>query len=169
MNNILEYKGYHAKIEFNAETFTVRGKVEGINDFIDFESDNLADIQKEFRAAVDDYLDFCKEVGKQPDKEYKGTFNIRIAPELHRNISVMATRKGISLNAAVEQAIQEYLLDDGQAKQALKTSVDDLTETIKQTKTVYSCGQELDSENIKGIHCPDATFSYTHNTRMVMN
>ena len=141
MNNILEYKGYHAKIEFNAETFTVRGKVEGINDFIDFESDNLADIQKEFRAAVDDYLDFCKEVGKQPDKEYKGTFNIRIAPELHRNISVMATRKGISLNAAVEQAIQEYLLDDGQAKKALKTSVDDLTETIKQTKTVYSSGQ----------------------------
>ncbi len=69
MNSIIEYKGYHTKIEFEAETETLRGKIEGINDYIDFEANTIPDIIKEFHAAVDDYLDFCVEVGKKPEKD----------------------------------------------------------------------------------------------------
>ena len=72
MKNLMEYKGYHTKIEFDAESMSLRGKIEGINDYIDFESEDISNIEKEFHAAVDDYLKFCKEVGKDPEKEYKG-------------------------------------------------------------------------------------------------
>lgn len=70
MKNFLEYKGYHTKVEFNSETMTLRGKIEGINDYIDFECEDIKNVEQEFHSAVDDYLEFCKEIGKAPEKEY---------------------------------------------------------------------------------------------------
>lgn len=107
--NILEYKGYHTVVEYDVETYMLRGKIEGINDFVNFESDNPRTIEEEFHNAVDDYLEFCKTVGKEPDKEYKGTFNIRIQPELHKKVSMLAFKKGESLNTTVEKAIRAYV------------------------------------------------------------
>lgn len=109
MKNVLEYKGYHAKIEFDSEELVLRGKIEGIKDLVNFESANPSDIVEEFHLAVDDYLEFCKEVGREPDKEYKGTFNIRISPELHKKLVIVAMMNGDTLNATVEKAIAEYV------------------------------------------------------------
>lgn len=120
-NNILEYKGYHTKIEFDTETRTLRGKIEGIGDLVNFSSKSLDDIEKEFHDAVDDYLEFCNEVGKEPDKEYKGTFNIRIAPKLHKKLALEAYKQDESLNALVEKAIEEYLNKGEQEESQGKT------------------------------------------------
>lgn len=60
-------------------------------------------IEEEFRNAVDDYLEFCKEVGKEPEKEYKGTFNVRIKPTLHRKLAMIALESGESLYQTVEK------------------------------------------------------------------
>ena len=59
---------------------------------------------------VEDYLEFCKEVGKEPDKEYKGTFNIRISPELHKELALVALKNGDTLNATVEMAIKSFVM-----------------------------------------------------------
>lgn len=136
MNNVLEYKGYHTKLEVDIESHSVRGKIEGINDFVDFETDDLAKVEEEFHSAVDDYLNFCVEVGKTPEKEYKGVFNVRIAPELHKAISQVAYKKGISLNAAVEEAISSFTSKENQLGETIKSSIDDLTETIKLERSV---------------------------------
>ena len=104
-NNILEYKGYHTKIVFNSADFVLRGKIEGINDLVDFECEDVKDVEKEFHAVVDDYLQFCEEVGKTPEKEYKGTFNVRIDPALHKKLANIAMKNGDTLNASVEKAI----------------------------------------------------------------
>lgn len=109
INNVLEYKGYRTKIEFDTDTQLLHGKIEGIGDLINFESDSASEIIKEFYNAVDDYLEFCREIGKEPDKEYKGVFNVRIPPELHRDLVICALKKGNSLNAVVTEAIREYL------------------------------------------------------------
>ena len=77
---------------------------------VDFECQNIQDVEKEFHAAVDEYLTFCAELGKEPDKEYKGTFNVRISPELHKNLVNFAMRNGDTLNATVEKAIESYVL-----------------------------------------------------------
>lgn len=108
-SNILEYKGYHTKVEFDSEELVLRGKIEGINDLVDFECEDIKDVEKEFRDAVDDYLEFCREVGKEPDKEYKGSFNVRISPELHKKLAITALVNDDTLNGLVEKAIQKYI------------------------------------------------------------
>ena len=87
----------------------LRGVIEGISDYVDFESDSVQAIEQEFHNAVDDYLLFCEQINKSPDKEYKGSFNVRIAPELHKAIAQKAFRNNTSLNAEVEKAISEYV------------------------------------------------------------
>lgn len=135
--NILEYKGYHTTIEFDSETYILRGKIEGINDFVNFESDNPKAIEQEFHAAVDDYLEFCKEVGKEPDKEYKGTFNIRIQPELHKKIALLAFKNGESLNNAVEKAIRAYVDENAVSSMELKQTIRILSAALA-TQRIYN-------------------------------
>lgn len=122
--NMLEYKGYHTLVHYCAEDGVLRGVIEGINDYVDFQTSNIADVEKEFHCAVDDYLIFCSEVGKEPEKEYKGTFNVRIKPELHKKLAFKALEDGDSLNKAVEKAIAVYLLDD---------RANDINKDIKRT------------------------------------
>ena len=107
--NVLEYKGYHTIVEFDAETHSLHGKVEGINDFVNFVCERPAQVEKEFHKAVDDYLLFCEEVGKSPEKEYKGSFNVRVNPALHRRLAAFSSKNGESLNRTVEKAIESYI------------------------------------------------------------
>ena len=58
---------------------------------------------------VDNYLIFCEEVGKTPEKEYKGVFNVRVTPELHRALSTIAFQKSETLNSIVEEALENYV------------------------------------------------------------
>lgn len=105
-SDLLRYKGYSARPEYSAEDRIFYGKILGISDLVDFQSENAKDLESEFHKAVDDYLEFCEEIGKQPQKEYSGLFNVRISPELHREVSVFAQAEGVTLNKAVEQAIR---------------------------------------------------------------
>lgn len=105
--NILEYKGYHTKLECSIEDGVIYGKIEGIRDLVTFECETVSEAEAAFHEAVDDYLAFCREVGKEPEKEYKGQFNVRIEPELHKAAAVLAYKRNLSLNALVEEAIQE--------------------------------------------------------------
>jgi predicted HicB family RNase H-like nuclease len=108
-NDLLRYKGYSARPEYSAEDRIFYGKVLGINDLVDFQSENAKDLEDEFHKAVDDYLAFCQEVGKEPEREYSGLFNVRISPELHKEISMFAQAEGVTLNKAVEQAIRSMV------------------------------------------------------------
>ena len=73
MSNILAYRGYLSKIEYGVVDMVLHGKIEGIVDLVTFESDSADEIEKKFHKAVDDYLLFCEEVGKEPNKTYKGS------------------------------------------------------------------------------------------------
>lgn len=107
--NVLKYRGYSAIVEFSAEDQVLHGKIDGISDMVDFSSESAAEIEKEFQTAVDEYLAFCAEIGKAPDREYSGTFNVRIKPETHKQIAIRAAHEGRSLNSEVETAIENYL------------------------------------------------------------
>lgn len=103
---LLHYKGYTARPEYSAEDRVFYGTILGISDLVDFQSDSAKTLEDEFHKAVDDYLEFCAEIGKEPQKEYSGLFNVRISPELHREVSVFAQAEGVTLNKAVEKAIR---------------------------------------------------------------
>lgn len=142
MKNILEYNGYFAKIEFNAVDMVLYGKIEGIDDLITFESEDATKIEEEFHRALDDYIIFCEEVGKKPQKAYKGTFNIRISPQLHREIAIKALRNGETLNQTVENAIKEYLKPSSKAFSELCSAI-----ISARTENVYKQSLEMWNRN----------------------
>lgn len=108
-DNLIHYKGYSAKPEYSHDDKVFYGTILGIDDLVDFYTDDAKQIEEEFHKAVDDYLAFCEEIGKEPQKEYSGMFNVRISPELHKKISIAAKAKGVTLNKAVELAISSYV------------------------------------------------------------
>ena len=110
MNNTMSYKGYYGSVEFTYDDNVFFGKIIGINDRITYEGDTVKTLQKNFEEAVDDYLDVCTNLGKTPDKTYKGTFNVRINPNLHRQLALYSSSIGKTLNSVVEEAIQNYLV-----------------------------------------------------------
>ena len=109
MSSLLTYKGYCAKPEYSHEDGILFGKIEGIADLVTFESESAAEIEKEFREAVDDYLETCRALGKEPEKTYKGSFNVRISPEMHKELADYAFRNDMTLNEAVGYAIEDML------------------------------------------------------------
>ena len=106
-NNMLKYKDFLGSVEYSADDECFYGKIIGTSDLVTFEGDSVESLKAAFHEAVEDYLVLCKEVGKEPQKTYKGSFNVRINPELHKDAAIMASRNGISLNAFVEKAVYE--------------------------------------------------------------
>lgn len=105
MKNCMEYKGYYGSIEYSDEDHCFYGKVLGINSLILFEGTNVQELESSFHEMLDEYLADCREAHVEPEKAYKGSFNIRVTPTLHKKAAVCAASEGISLNSFVEQAI----------------------------------------------------------------
>ena len=109
MNNTMEYKGYVGSVEFSEEDALFYGKVLGIRALISYEGTNAAELVADFHSAVDDYLELCVQSGTEPEKAYKGSFNVRISPELHKQAVIAAMSHNMSLNSFVETSIQQAL------------------------------------------------------------
>lgn len=105
MSNILQYKGYQGSVEYSAEDHVFWGKIEGIRDLIAFEATDVEGLEQAFKDTVEHYLDICKQQKRSPQKTYKGRFNVRIDPELHKKASYVAMQEHISLNEFVKMAI----------------------------------------------------------------
>ena len=109
MSNMLAYKGYHAAIEYDADDGILVGSVIGTRDILAFHGSSTSEIESAFHSCIDTYLEICERRGIEPDKEYKGSFNIRISPALHREAAIKAEEAGISLNQFIQQAIEDSL------------------------------------------------------------
>jgi predicted HicB family RNase H-like nuclease len=107
--NSLKYKEYNGSVCFAAEDEIFYGKIEHINDLITFESDNAHGLKRAFEDAVDDYIAFCEAKGITPDKPFKGSFNVRVNPVLHKLAYQKALDKGISLNKFIEATLEKEL------------------------------------------------------------
>jgi len=107
MSDTMTYKGYIGTVRFSEEDEVFHGKIEAINDLIMFEGTSVKELKKAFHEAVDDYLETCKEMGREPQKPFKGSFNVRIPSDLHRKAVERATRMGVSLNQLVQKALEE--------------------------------------------------------------
>ena len=112
MNSMLEYKGYHADIKFDADDEIFIGEVFGIADSLNFHGQSVSEIKEMFHQSIDNYLQLCKEIGKEPEKEFKGTFNVRISSENHKRAALAARKKNITLNQFVSNAIERELNKD---------------------------------------------------------
>lgn len=110
MNNVLEYKGYYGTVEFSSTDKVLFGKVIGVNSLISFEGDSVQSLKEDFEGAIDDYLEMCAEKGIEPEKAYRGSFNVRVSPELHKTLVLYSASHGQTLNSTVEEAIKHHVM-----------------------------------------------------------
>ena len=109
MNNVIEYKGYMGSVEFSESDGIFFGKVQGIRSLISYEGSNAAELISDFHNSVDDYLSSCEADGIKPEIAYKGSFNVRIGEDLHKQAATYAITHKQSLNSFIEEAVREKL------------------------------------------------------------
>lgn len=126
MNDILQYKNYYATVHFSAADEVFYGKIIAINDLVNFEGSSVKELKIAFEEAVDDYLETCKEIGKTPDKTYKGTFNVRVPSSLHKEASLFAAFHNMTLNEFVKKALSFTLAHKDQVNRTLEEDSNEL-------------------------------------------
>lgn len=96
---MLKYKDYIGdNIEYDSEGKIFTGEVLGLRTVLTFQGRTAAEVEKSFKETIDLYLAMCKEDGTSPERPYSGKFNVRISPELHREIALQATSERKSIN-----------------------------------------------------------------------
>jgi len=104
---MMQYKGYEAVVNFDNEAEIFHGEIINIRDVITFQGSSVEELKQAFRDSVEDYLEFCKERGEEPDKPFSGKFVVRIKPQLHKIIARQARKEGKSLNSWIEKRLCE--------------------------------------------------------------
>lgn len=106
MNNTIQYKGYIGSVEFSETDGIFYGKVMGIRSLISYEGETAKELLDDFHDAVDDYLKDCTAEGKTPEVAFKGSFNIRLSPELHKKLFIYTTAHQMSMNKYIEDTLE---------------------------------------------------------------
>lgn len=107
--DILKFKGYEGTAELDMERGLCCGRLLLIDDLVTYEASSPADLQREFEAAVDDYIQTCRELGRQPQVPLKGVFNVRVPPVLHKALVLRAAEERVSLNEVVTRACDAFV------------------------------------------------------------
>lgn len=106
---MMNYKGFIGVVEYDDEAHIFSGEVINTRTVITFQSTSVEEIENEFHASVDDYLEWCKEDGIEPEKPYSGKFNVRLSPLFHSEVAIAAKKLNMSLNSFVEKSLKDEL------------------------------------------------------------
>jgi len=106
----LEYKGYSGSIEYSEEDGLLYGQVLGIRGLISYEGETGKELEKDFKEAINVYLEDCKATGRKPEKPFKGSFNVRIPAKLHQKAALLAMETKTSLNNFVAESIRSRVM-----------------------------------------------------------
>ena len=68
MTGTIEYQGYQGTAVFDDEFGIFHGEVSGIRDVITFQGRTEAELRVAFRDSIDEYLNFCAERGRLPER-----------------------------------------------------------------------------------------------------
>jgi len=105
MTNIMTYKGYSARVEYDDDDGILTGRIAGIRDGVGFHAESVESLRAAFREAVDDYVATCARIGKTPQKPFSGRVMFRVDPEIHRKAALAAELSGKSLNRWAEDVL----------------------------------------------------------------
>ena len=108
-SDMMKYKNYKASIAYDEEDKIFVGEVFGVTDSLNFHGSSIEELEKSFHDCIDNYLDLCVQIGKEPQKEFSGSFNVRTSPGIHERAAEYAAMNNISLNQVVSQAMEMFL------------------------------------------------------------
>jgi predicted HicB family RNase H-like nuclease len=103
------YLGYNAKVTFDPEAEILHGEVIGLRDVVTFQAASVEGLKEAFRESVDDYLEWCAQLGHEPERAYAGKFLLRMDPSLHRDLALAAERAGVSINAFIVASVEREM------------------------------------------------------------
>ena len=106
---MIEYRGYVGVFEFDADIDSFHGRVINTNDVITFYGSSVSELHREMERSVDEYLEFCREQGREPEKPFSGRFMVRTGPDLHRRLALEAGRRRVSMNAYVRGVLEKQV------------------------------------------------------------
>lgn len=109
MKKFFSYNGYEGTAEIDLESQICRGKILFIDDLVTYQADSPKNLEIAFQEAVDDYLDTCATLGREPLKPLKGLFNVRVPPEIHKALVLKAIVEEVTLNEVVVRALTAYV------------------------------------------------------------
>jgi predicted HicB family RNase H-like nuclease len=112
----MNYKGYHGQVNYDEDAKLFHGEVVGLRDVVTFQGTSVDELEQAFKDSVDEYLDFCKELGRAPEKPFSGKLILRLPPEIHERVAYEAKSKGVSLNSWLNQGIQQLLSSPPKSK-----------------------------------------------------
>ena len=107
--NVMTLDGYSAKIEYDPELDTFRGEILGLNGGADFYGRSPKGLRTEFRKSLQVFLEVCREKGIEPRRSYSGKFNLRIPPQLHEQLAIVAQAEGKSINTLAQEALERVM------------------------------------------------------------
>lgn len=107
--NTLRYKGFVGSVAFSESDEVFFGKIEGIDALVNFEGKSVEELTAAFHEAVEDYLIYCEDEGINPHKSYSGRLNVRLSPDIHSQIAILAMQNGISINSFIQNAVQKQI------------------------------------------------------------
>jgi predicted HicB family RNase H-like nuclease len=142
----MEYKGYQGSIEIDLASGLLFGKLLFVNDLVTFEAKTVPALRKAFQEAVNDYLQTCRQLKRDPQQPCSGIFNVRVGPALHRAATIRAQQDGVKLNAVMVTALEQYL-EGGTIKHAhthdhnVTVKLVSLTEVKRPDQGAYRVGQ----------------------------
>lgn len=103
---MMKYKGFEGVVQYDDDAKIFHGEVINTRTVITFQGTTVDEIETAFRDSVDDYLEWCAERGKEPEKPFSGKFVLRIPPELHRRLNLKAKRNNASLNSFIVKTLE---------------------------------------------------------------
>ena len=106
MSNILDYRRYRARVDFDAEDGLFFGRIAGIRDGVGFHADSVPALVEAFHQAVDDYIETCASLGKTPERPFSGKLMLRLDPVVHAKSVEAAELAGKSLNQWTEDVLR---------------------------------------------------------------
>ena len=146
--DILKYKDYEGTAELDMVRGVCRGKILFIDDLVTYETDSPRELQREFECAVDDYVSTCTTLGKEPQRPFRGLFNVRVPPELHRAAALRATSDAVSLNDVVVRALDCFLNVRADVNHNIKVTLESPTGEVRTVRAIASGKAEWGTANV---------------------
>ena len=103
--NIMSYKGYTARMDFDIEDKIIVGRVLDIDDIITFHGASVTDFEAAFHSAVNSYIAACEQLGQTAERPASGRLMLRVDPSVHAAAVKASARSGQSLNNWAEKAL----------------------------------------------------------------
>lgn len=82
---------------------------QGVGRVILYEGNTIEELRADFESGIESYIAGCLADGREPRKAFSGTLNIRISPDIHSRIAMLAQEAGTTINGYIKSALENQL------------------------------------------------------------